>query len=45
MVLLQRIIKTIKEKDKEIGQEESGLSDWNEEDNEMENICDLYHEL
>jgi len=25
MVLLQRIIKTIKEKDKEIGQEESGL--------------------
>ena len=39
------MMETIKKEKEEIGQEESGLSDWNEEDNEMENICDLYHEL
>ena len=39
------IIETIKEEEKEIGQEESRLREWNEEDNEMENIYDPYHEL
>ena len=35
----------IKEKEKEIGQEESGLREWNEEDDEMDNIQDPYEEL
>jgi len=39
------MIKTIKVKEKEIGQKESRLRKWNEEDNEMENICDPYYEL
>ena len=41
----QRIMETIKKEEEEIGQEESGLREQNEEDDEMENICDLYHEL
>ena len=41
----QRIIETIKEKEEEIGQEESGLREWNEEDDEMDNIQDPYEEL
>ena len=42
----QRIIETIKEKEEEIGQENSGLKEWIEEDNDkMENICNLYYEL
>jgi len=35
----------IKEEEKEIGQEESRLREWNKEDNEMENIYNSYHEL
>jgi len=38
-------METIKKEEKEIGQEEPGLREWNEEDNEMGNICDLYYEL
>ena len=41
----QRIIETIKEEKKEIGQKESRLKEQNKEDDEMENICDLYYEL
>ena len=41
----QGMIEMIKKKEKEIGQEESGLREWNEKSNEMENICDPYHEL
>jgi len=42
----QRTIETIKEKEEEIEQESSGLKEWTEEDdNEMENICDPYYEL
>ena len=41
----QRIIEMIKEKEEEIGQEESGLREWNEEDDEMDNIQDPYEEL
>ena len=35
----------IKEEEKEIDQEESGLKKQNEEDNEMGNIYDPYYEL
>ena len=45
IVPLQTIIKTIKEKDKEIGQEESRLREWNKENNEIGNIWNLYEEL
>jgi len=39
-------METIKEEKKEIGQENLGLKEWIEEDNnKMENICDLYYEL
>ena len=39
-------MKMIKEKDKEIKQESSGLREWTEEDvNKMKNICDPYYEL
>ena len=41
----QEIIETIKVEEKEIGQKESKLRKWNEKDNKMENICDLYYEL
>jgi len=42
----QRTIKTIKEKKKEIRQENLGLREWIEEDNDkMGNICDPYYEL
>ena len=42
----QRTIETIKEEEEEIEQESSGLKEWTEEDdNEMENICDPYYEL
>jgi len=37
-------METIKE-EKEIGQEESGLREWNKEDNKMGNICNPYYEL
>ena len=39
------MMETIKKEEEEIGQEESGLREQNEEDDKMENICDLYHEL
>ena len=39
-------METIKEKKKEIEQENLGIKEWVEEDNnEIENICNLYHEL
>jgi len=39
-------METIKEKKKEIEQENLGIKEWAEEDsNEIENICNLYHEL
>ena len=39
-------METIKEKEKEIEQESSGLKEQTkEDDNEMGNICDLYYEL
>ena len=42
----QRTMETIKEKKKEIEQENLGIKEWAEEDsNEIENICNLYHEL
>jgi len=42
----QRTIETIKEEEEEIEQESSGLKEWTEEDdNEIENICDPYYEL
>ena len=42
----QRTIETIKEEEEEIEQESSGLKEWTEEDdNEMENICNPYYEL
>jgi len=42
----QRTMETIKEKKKEIEQENLGIKEWTEEDsNEIENICNLYHEL
>jgi len=42
----QRTIKTIKEKEKEIRQENLELREWIEEDNDkMGNICDPYYEL
>jgi len=37
-------METIK-KEEEIGQEESELKEWNEEDNKIENIYNLYYEL
>ena len=36
----QRMIETIKEEEEEIGSEESGLREWNEENNEIGNIYD-----
>ena len=39
------MIEMIKEKEKEIGQEESGLRECNEDDDEMENIKDPYNKL
>jgi len=42
----QRTIETIKEEEEEIEQESSGLKEWTEEDdNEIENICNPYYEL
>ena len=42
----QRTMETIKEKKKEIEQENLGIKEWIEEDNnEIENIYNLYHEL
>jgi len=42
----QRTMETIKEKKKKIEQENLGIKEWTEEDsNEIENICNLYHEL
>jgi len=42
----QRTMKTIKEEKEEIKQKSSGSKEWTEEDdNEMENICDPYYEL
>jgi len=42
----QRTIETIKEEEEEIEQESLGLKEWTEEDdNEIENICDPYYEL
>ena len=41
----QRIIKTIKEKEEVIGQEESRLREWNEKEDEIGNIQDPYEEL
>jgi len=39
-------METIKEEKEEIRQENSRLKKWTEEDdNEMENTCDLYYEL
>jgi len=38
-------METIKEEKEEISQEESGLREWNEEDNKMGNIGDSYYEL
>jgi len=39
-------METIKEKRKEIEQENLGIKEWVEEDNnEIENIYNLYHEL
>ena len=39
-------METIKKKEKEIEQENLGIKEWTEEDNnEMENICDLYYKL
>ena len=41
----QRTMEIVKEKE-EIEQESSGLKEWTEEDNdEMENICDPYYKL
>jgi len=40
------MIKMIKEKEKEIKQENLEIKKWAEEDNnEMGNICDLYYKL
>jgi len=39
------MIETIKKEEEEISLEESGLREWNEENNEMGNICDPYYEL
>jgi len=41
----QRIMETIKKEEEEIGQEESGLREWNEEDNKMGNIQNPYEKL
>ena len=42
----QRTMETIKEEEEEIEQESSGLKEQTEEnDDEMENICDPYYEL
>jgi len=39
-------METIKEEEEEIEQESSGLKEWTEEENnEMENICNPYYEL
>jgi len=42
----QKTIEMIKEEEEEIEQENSRLREWTEKDNnEMENICNLYYEL
>jgi len=42
----QRTMEIIKEEEKEIEQENLGIKEWTEEDNdEMENICDPYYKL
>ena len=41
----QKIIEIIKEKKEKIDQEESGLREWNKENNNIGNIQDLYEEL
>ena len=41
----QRIMETIKKEEEEIGQEESGLREWNKEDNKMGNIQNPYEKL
>ena len=42
----QRTMETIKEKEEEIEQENSGLKEWTEEDDDkIGNICDPYYEL
>jgi len=39
-------METIKEKEEEIEQRNSGIKEWTEEDDDdMENICDPYYEL
>jgi len=39
-------METIKEEEKEIKQGNSGIKEWTEEDDDdMGNICDPYHEL
>ena len=42
----QKIIETIKKEEEKIEQENLGIKEWAEEDNnEMENICNPYYEL
>ena len=42
----QKTMEMIKEKEEEIEQENSRLREWTKkDDNEMENICNLYYEL
>jgi len=42
----QRTIEIIKEEKEEIKQEKLGIKEWTEDNNdEMENICNPYHEL
>jgi len=42
----QRTMETIKEEEEEIEQRNSGIKEWTEEDDDdMENICDPYYEL
>ena len=39
-------METIKEEEEEIEQRNSGIKEWTEEDDDdMENICDPYYEL
>ena len=42
----QRTMETIKKEEEEIEQRNSGIKEWTEEDDDdMENICDPYYEL
>jgi len=38
-------METIKEEEEEIGQEESGLREWNKEDDKIGNIQNTYEKL